>query len=355
MASQEMTFSANDELPHLNDERYIRFIQDYASQLSHNTHMVLRGQSKGFIACKFSVLSYLLISMVWVDESLPTYINKLRLILKINFARNFSRKNREKLNKPVFNDVYLRDLFMYNYRRVPKNSTEITEWSDIKFEDGVAFFGFINPSLMYTSGEIMHYFIVVKRNDREPYKIISSYGSGNVSYYQFETPLHTNSFIDFIGSLNKEYKDVTDRKRISTYMRYHFLNDKFINRRQENQQKSVELDYYRNGRIIMVQFNNIYVGLRSELESRRIENNAIGNQKGAASGFANENGAESGFANENGAASGFGNEAAANVEFKVAEIVTNTVADNAKRTRNNNNINKQNKPKKTKKNVLNDI
>ena len=77
--AQEMIFSANEELPHLNDERYIRFIQDYTANLSHNTRMVLRDNSKGFIACKFSVLSYLLISMVWVDDSLPTYQNKLDL------------------------------------------------------------------------------------------------------------------------------------------------------------------------------------------------------------------------------------------------------------------------------------
>jgi hypothetical protein len=353
--AQEITFSSNEELPHLNDERYIRFIQDYAANLSHNTRMVLRDNSKGFIACKFSVLSYLLISMVWVDDSLPTYEDKLRLLLKINFGRNFSKKNREKLNKPVFNDYYLVDLFMYNRRSSSHMSTEITEWANIRFEDGVAFFGIINPSYMGGPGEILHYFIVVQRTANGPYTIISSYGSDNVSYSQFETPLQKKTFIDFIRSLNKKVKSKNyDIPRIKAYMRYHFLNDKFMNMRQENQNRTTEINYYLRNKTIMVQFNNIYVSLRGELESRRIENNGIQNNGIQNNGIGNQNVAASGFDNENGAASGFDNETASNVEFKVAEIVTNTVADNAKRTRNNN-INKQNKPKKTKKNVLNDI
>jgi hypothetical protein len=250
-------------------------------------------------------------------------------------------------------------------------STEITEWENIRFEDGVAFFGIINPSYMGSPGEILHYFIVVQRTENGPYTIISSYGSDNVSYYQFETLLQKETFINFIRSLNKDKKDRRDQLRISAYISHHFLNARFMNMRQRHQKKKAEINYYLTQKTIMVQFNNIYVSLRGELESRRIENNAIGNQNGAASGFANENGAASGFANENGAASGFanengaasgfanengaasgfGNQAASNVEFKVAEFVTKNVAGNTS----SNEISKKHKKNKnnnkTKKNV----
>ena len=268
-----MTFSANDELPRLNDERYIRFIQEYTAHLSHNTPMVLRGQSKGFIACKFSVLSYLLISMVWVDGSLPTYQDKLNLLLKINFVRNLSRKNINKLNKRIFNNVYLRNLFMYNFRSSLHMSTEITHWADIRFEEGVAFFGIINPSYMGSPGEILHYFIVVQRTANDPYSIISSYGSDNVSYSQFETTLDEDEFIRFIQGLNKDNKDSSDVEIIDGFMIDHFMDDKFINQQQKKQNKEAELIYYRDKKTIMVQFNNIYVSLRGELEYIRKENN----------------------------------------------------------------------------------
>lgn len=313
--AQEMIFSANEELPHLNDERYIRFIQEYAANLSHNTHMVLRDKSKGFIACKFSVLSYLLISMVWVDESLPTYQDKLDLLLKINFVKNLSRKNINRLNKKVFNSDYLRNLFMYNCRSSSHVSTEITEWENIRFEDGVAFFGIIDPSYMGDPGEILHYFIVVQRNANGPYTIISSYGSDNVSYYQFETLLQKETFINFIRSLNKDKKDRRDQLRISAYMSHHFLNARFMNIRQQHQKKEAEIKYYLKNKSIMVQFNNIYMDLRGELEYIQGEL--------ASSGVSNEN------------ALVFDNKNAFNLKFNVAA----SGFDNkraSKRTRNNN-------------------
>jgi hypothetical protein len=266
---QPMTFSPQDELPHLNDDRYIRFMQEYAAVITKNSPRVLRGHSKGFIGCKFSALAYLLISMVWVDDSLPTYESKLKALTSINFVENYPKKIREKkakLKEKKFHEKKLELLFLQNRTTIGDTSKQINTWEDIHFDDGVAFLGIIAPrSGVHEVGQILHYFIIVQRHTSEPYKIISSYGSENVSYYQFETLLYPATFNNFVQSLTKELpKSIPDKREINNFMTRHFLNDRYKNEKRQN--KTKEIDFYKNNVTAMVQFNGIFTILRSELD-----------------------------------------------------------------------------------------
>ena len=269
-----MTFSTTDELPHLNDQTYIALMQGYAAIITKNSSRVLRGQSRGFIGCKFSALSYLLISMVWIDDSLPTIEDKLGLLSKINFIENvsvFVRMEKAKQKHKKFNSPYLSRLFLENRRSLYNVSTQIKKFKQIIFEDGVAFMGIILPATKYDEEVIVHYFIIIKRNEKEPYKIISSYGSEHVSYFQYESTLYERSFIDFVKSLKKIRKYKPDNTRIFSYMRCHFMNDAFINPNEKEVTGNItaEIKKYQDKPHIVVQFNGIFSDLRPELNSRR--------------------------------------------------------------------------------------
>ena len=72
-----LTFGETDPLPKLDDPRYIHLMQDYVAGISSPVISsefirVVRERSKGFSACKFSALTYILISIVWVDNTLLT-------------------------------------------------------------------------------------------------------------------------------------------------------------------------------------------------------------------------------------------------------------------------------------------
>lgn len=279
-----LTFGETDPLPKLDDPRYIHLMRDYVAGISSPVISsefirVLREQSKGFSACKFSALTYILISIVWVDNTLLTYTDKLNALLKFNFINNFGKqvgKLRHELGIPkYFIDNFLTNTFILNIRTPGYNNRTINEFKDIRFETGIAFLGIVilKKPYRFDSGEIMHYFIIVDRDGDGQFACISSYGNDDLKYYQFETPLYPLTFNKFIKSLNKKadkdtgvHKGVCHVRRIGAYMRSHFLNDDF---RYDSKQvdSSSEVKYYTENTFLMVQFP-ICDAVRNELDAK---------------------------------------------------------------------------------------
>ena len=320
-----MTFSSSDPLPKLDDRTYIKFMSEFTSNILKN-RSILRSQTKGFIACKFSALAYLLISAIWVDSELDGYTAKMDLLKKIHFLVNVRREEYAFMG-PNFINKYLNALFIENRRSRTHESTHIRQLTDIRFEDGAALLGIIHSGSYgfahIEAGEILHYFIVVKRGAPNPttgeqkYAFISSYGSDKVAFNQFETPLYPATFNSFIESLSRYPKNEQDQRRINKYIRAHFLNvhnmvkDKkdqtyvsetiaqikkeircgiprteppafyeFLNSpRYENKNNpediTAELKSYTIRETNIVQFNNIYQELHYEMSERKHAPNRI--------------------------------------------------------------------------------
>ena len=275
------TFETTDPLPKLDDPRYIHLMRDYVAGISSpvissELIKVLREHSKGFSACKFSALTYILISIVWVDHTLPTYKEKLNALIKFNFINNFGKKVgqlRHELGISFFIDKFLTNTFILNIR-TPEYNFPINEFKNIRFETGIAFLGIVILDLKkpyFDSGEIVHYFIIVERDKQ--FACISSYGNDDLKYYQFETPLYPLTFNKFIKSLNKKVdkdtgvrKGVCHDKRIGAYMRSHFLNDAF-RYYSKKVDSSSEVKYYTENAFLMVQFP-MCDAVRNELDAK---------------------------------------------------------------------------------------
>lgn len=198
--------AALEPWPSLKDPEFIDFMQQYPSQLCKRTHMVLRKFAHGFIACKFSVLAYLIIGILWLDRE-KTKEEKIARMTKMDIRRMGAFQNQQ-----------LESIFMKNKRVEPYK--EIVESKDVTFEDNIALFGIVD-----SEGQIYHYFLLMKLPDG--YSIYSSYGSDSISIYQYETKVTLPFFIHFAKSLKKKQKTLTDEKRIRGFMRAHFLNPAF--------------------------------------------------------------------------------------------------------------------------------
>uniref|UniRef100_A0A6C0HX76 Uncharacterized protein n=1 Tax=viral metagenome TaxID=1070528 RepID=A0A6C0HX76_9ZZZZ len=253
-------------LPSLDDAEYIEIIQQYPSRLCKRMTTVLRKFASGFIACKFSVFVYLLITI------LPgkTTEEILDLITQIDVRRIGSSKNKR-----------VDYIFMRNQRREPDKDIVINHFSDIVFESNIALLGIVeNEGLV--SGEIFHYFLILRRP--EGYFIVSSYGSSIVSIRQYETRLHPESLNTFVKSLQIDKSNPTplmkriDIPRIRGFMRYHFLNPEFkLHERKsvedvkdpefKNTPKDISDEIGRYTRHVsrVIQFGSILVDLQDEL------------------------------------------------------------------------------------------
>jgi hypothetical protein len=234
--------------PSLDDKEFIEFSQQFPSRLCKRTTMVLRQFEKGFIACKFSAFSYLLIGILWLDRSKSKEE-------KIQFMRQFNV-----LSIGSFKNKQLENIFMKNKREDP--SKNISCFEDIIFEDGIALFGIVEND-GYNAGEIYHYFLILQLPDG--YSILSSYGSDALSIYQYKTRITPESFTSFVKSLNKDKQPGQSKKidtiitrvdvpRIRGFMRAHFLNPKFkLHQRKETEyvketypEGTPEKDYFKN-------------------------------------------------------------------------------------------------------------
>ena len=319
-------FSSSDTLPKLDDTRYIRLMSQFASMIFRN-RKILRSQTQGFIACKFSALAYLLISILWVDDELPTYEEKMDVLEKIKFIVHVPKNEYEFMGLPFINNNLLR-LFIQNQRSHENGAwTHIRNFADIKLtignDDVAALLGIIfsGPAELarIAANEIIHYFIVVKRGvtiTGDPtYAFISSYGSDKVAFEQFETPLYPVTFDSFILSLSKDTKKKQDQLRINKYIRAHFLNEnnmvadtkdkeyidetravieeelqsgkprkepnafyEFLNSKQyedKNNPEDIasEMKLYTMHPTSVVQFNNIYNDLHNEIHQRQFSPN----------------------------------------------------------------------------------
>jgi hypothetical protein len=230
--------------PTLNDPEYIDFMQQYPSRLCKRTHMVLRQFAHGFISCKFSALAYLIIGML--DKTKE----KMTIMTKIDIRRMGAFKNQQ-----------LENIFMKNKRVDP--SKEIHKMEDIDFEDNIALFGIVSEF-------ILHYFLLIKLPTG--YSILSSYGSDNISIYQYETKVTPHFFINFVKSLKKDKKTTTDQKRIRGFMREHFLNPVFQLKRKDkgsmkNNSEDIhdEIERYVNNVSHVIQFQSILPAIQDEL------------------------------------------------------------------------------------------
>ena len=202
--------------PSLKDPEFIDFMQQYPSQLCKRTHMVLRKFAHGFIACKYSALSYLIIGILWLDRKNLTRQQIINRLTHFDIRKNGAFKSRQ-----------LEGIFMTNQRVEP--TAEVEEFQHgIRFEDNIALFGIVD-----STGNIFHYFLLVKLPDG--YSILSSYGGDSVSMYQYETKVTLPFFINFSKSLKKATKTTTDKQRIRGFMRAHFLNPvfKMVERKSE--------------------------------------------------------------------------------------------------------------------------
>lgn len=194
--------------PSLKDPEFIDFMQQYPSQLCKRTHMVLRKFAHGFIACKYSALSYLIIGILWLDRKNLTRQQIINRLTHFDIRKNGAFKSKQ-----------LEGIFMTNQRVGP--TAEVEEFQHgIRFEDNIALFGIVD-----STGNIFHYFLLVKLPDG--YSILSSYGGDSVSIYQYETKVTLPFFINFSKSLKKAKKTTTDKQRIRGFMRAHFLNPVF--------------------------------------------------------------------------------------------------------------------------------
>jgi hypothetical protein len=163
---------------------------------------------KGVIGCKFSVFTYLLAGIEWVNDF--TDDEKIQEMTTINLSKNFKNPR-------------LTKIFLENTRIDP--SKEITNFDDIVFEDGIAFLGIVKNN-GYESNAIRHYFLI--KQNSNGYSIVSSYGSEFVSIFQYETSITEDSFDTFVSKLNKINKNRYDKITISSFMRWHFLWKTFI-------------------------------------------------------------------------------------------------------------------------------
>jgi hypothetical protein len=217
--------AAQEPWPSLEDPRYIHLSQQYASRLCKRTSMVLRSRAHGFIACKFSALSFLLIGILWLDRTKKEE-EKISIMTKFDVTSIGS-----------FTSKRLNDIFMLN--KTSGTCKGIDTFQDIEFEDDIALLGIVEGHGSQ-GGQIYHYFLI--RQDLGKYSILSSYGSDLVSIYQFETSLNPSYFTNFIKSLKKDKRDPTPRvqridiARVAGFMRTHFLNPRF----KMNQRKTQE-------------------------------------------------------------------------------------------------------------------
>lgn len=194
--------------PSLKDPEFIHFMQQYPSQLCKRTHMVLRKFAHGFIACKYSALSYLIIGILWLDRKNLTPQQIINRLTHFDIRKNGAFKSKQ-----------LEGIFMSNQRVGP--TAEVEEFQrGIHFEDNIALFGIVD-----STGNIFHYFLLLKLPNG--YSILSSYGGDSVSMYQYETKVTLPFFINFSKSLKKAKKTTTDKQRIRGFMRAHFLNPVF--------------------------------------------------------------------------------------------------------------------------------
>ena len=138
--------AAIEPWPSLDDKEFIDFAQQYPSQLCKRSSRVLRKFAKGFIACKFSALAYLLIGILWLDRS-KTKEEKIDSMKKCNVLKIGSFKNKQ-----------LENIFMKNKREDP--SRLIHNFDDIVFEDDIALLGIVEND-GYQVGEIYHYFLMI--------------------------------------------------------------------------------------------------------------------------------------------------------------------------------------------------
>ena len=221
---------AEEPWPSLEDPRYIHLSQQYASRLCKRTSMVLRSRAHGFIACKFSALSFLLIGILWLDRT-KGEDEKLAIMTKFDVTSIGS-----------FTSKRINDIFMLN--KTSGECKDIGAFEDIEFEDGIALLGIVDGD--GSEGHIYHYFLI--RQDSGKYSILSSYGSDLVSIYQFETSLKPAYFTNFVKSLKKDKRSPTPRvqridvARVAGFMRTHFLNPRFkIN--QPKTQEFTEEEY----------------------------------------------------------------------------------------------------------------
>lgn len=200
--------AALEPWPSLKDPEFIDFMQQYPSQLCKRTHMVLRKFAHGFIACKYSALSYLIIGILWLDRKNLTRQQIINRLTHFDIRKNGAFKSKQ-----------LESIFMSNQRVDP--TAEVEEFQHgIRFEDNIALFGIVD-----STGNIFHYFLLVKLPDG--YSILSSYGGDTVSIYQYETKVTLPFFINFSKSLKKAKKTTIDKQRIRGFMRAHFLNPVF--------------------------------------------------------------------------------------------------------------------------------
>jgi hypothetical protein len=170
--------------------------------------MVLRKFAHGFIACKYSALSYLIIGILWLDRKNLTRQQIINRLTHFDIRKNGAFKSKQ-----------LEGIFMSNQRVEP--TAEVEEFQrGIHFEDNIALFGIVD-----STGNIFHYFLLLKLPNG--YSILSSYGGDSVSMYQYETKVTLPFFINFSKSLKKAKKTTTDKQRIRGFMRAHFLNPVF--------------------------------------------------------------------------------------------------------------------------------
>lgn len=279
--------AALESWPSLDDKEFIEFSQQFPLRLCKRTTMVLRQFEKGFISCKFSAFSYLLIGILWLDRS-KSKEEKIELMRQFNLLSIGSFKNKQ-----------LENIFMKNKREDP--SINISQFEDIKFEDDIALLGIvINDG--YNAGEIYHYFLILQLP--ESYFILSSYGSDAVSIYQYKTKITPESFTSFVKSLNKDKKLGQSKKidaivtrvdvpRIRGFMRAHFLNPKFkLHQRKATEyikemypEGTPEKDYLKNtptdikdeidrySRTVtrIIQFQSILPAIQDEIMRHKIE------------------------------------------------------------------------------------
>ena len=246
--------------PSLKDPEFIDFMQQYPSQLCKRTHMVLRKFAHGFIACKYSALSYLIIGILWLDRKNLTRQQIINRLTHFDIRKNGAFKSKQ-----------LEGIFMSNQRVEP--TAEVEEFQrGIHFEDNIALFGIVD-----STGNIFHYFLLLKLPNG--YSILSSYGGDSVSMYQYETKVTLPFFINFSKSLKKAKKTTTDKQRIRGFMRAHFLNPVFqlVQRKSEEDIKdtgpmkntpkdiSDEINRYTRHVSRLIQFGSILVDLQDEL------------------------------------------------------------------------------------------
>jgi hypothetical protein len=254
------------DLPSLDDAEYIEIIQQYPSRLCKRMTTVLRKFAYGFIACKFSALVYLLITILNGKSTEEI----LDLITQIDVRLIGSSKNKR-----------VDYIFMRNQRREPYKDIVINHFRDIVFENNIALLGIVENEGL-ESGEIFHYFLILRRP--EGYFIVSSYGSSVVSIRQYETRLQPESLNTFVKSLQLDKSNPTSRMiridipRIRGFMRSHFLNPVFkLHERKsaedvkdpdfKNTPKDISDEIGRYTRHVsrVIQFGSILVDLQDEL------------------------------------------------------------------------------------------